>query len=439
MTEQALLQAADSEIEAFLTQLPHNEVNNYRCALALLWQIHPDPSIKEPAQELLEKHSTAEELQELTNALCIFDSIISYLPWAGDYRALQQQNYTTFEQNKAPYEALLMTSPVLVEQYLDLGRRLYKLFDLLSEAKACFESVLAYIPQQAEALYALGRLVEQEGNYEEAIAYYKRCIAQDGQHVYAHLQLGILQVEQEGNYEEAIKYYQVVLDIEPFMAEIHVRMAEAHRALGDLSRAKQFIDIALDINPYQEEALNLLGWIQWREEEDIDAALATFEKGVDHPIHGDSSLLLASLGQLQEEQLGDKDKAKLYYEKSLVADLQQQAVFQQLMNLLEEHYQDYGAMAQYYERYLKQPQQNPTIHTAYAAFSLKYLEDVFTAKEQLEKALALEADYLPAVALSLQIKEQEGGPIEEDIDASAVSEEEDDDDDFSGGGAAGDN
>ena len=439
MTEQALLQVADSEIGAFLTQLSDQEVNNCRHALALLWQVHPDPSIKEPAQQLLEKHLTAQEVQELTTALGIFDSIISYLPWAGDYRALQQKNYATFERSKEPYEALLMASPVLIEQYLDLGRRLYKLFDLLPEAKACFESILAFESEQAEALYALGRLVEQEGNQQEAMAYYQRCIAQETQHVYAHLQLGILQVEQEQAYEEAIKHYQVVLEVEPFMAEIHVRMAEAHRALGDLSRAKQFIDIALDINPYQEEALNLLGWIQWRDEEDVEAALATFEKGVDHQVHGDSSLLLASLGQLHQEQLGDMNKARLYYEKSLAVNLQQQTILQQLMNVLEEHYQDYGAMAQYYERYLQQPQKEPSIHTAYAAFSLKYLNDSFTAKEQLEKALALEEDYPPAVTLSLQMNQQEGGRVEDDGNAAPVEEDDDDDDDFSGGGAAGDN
>lgn len=439
MTEQALLQAADSEIATFLAELPTNEVHQYTYALALLWQVYPDPDLKEQAQQLLEQHYSEQERQIWSDHLRIFDTIVSHLPWAGDYRELQQKNYATFEANKASYEALIIGTPVLLEQYLDLGRRLYKLFDLLPEAKACFLSILAHQPEQAEALYALGRLVEQEGNYEEALAYYQRCIAQDANHIYAHLQLGILYVEQEWDYEKAIEHYQAVLDIEPFMAETHVRMAEVYRELDDISRAKQFIDIALDINSYQEEALNLLGQIQWREEEDVDAALATFEKGVDHQMHGDSSLLLASLGQLHQEQFGDWDKARLYYEKSLAANMKQQAVFQQLMSLLEEQYQDYGAMAQYYERYLEQPQQDASVHTAYAAFSLKYLNDTTTAQEQIAKALAIEDDDPATILLSLQINPIKFG--EEDEEATFVhdGEDDDDDDDFSGGGAAGDN
>lgn len=440
MTEQALLQATDTAIVTFLDQLNSTDINNYRHALVLLWQVHTDPNIKEQAQQLLEQKIAVEEIQIIRKTFSIFDSIISYLPWAGDYKNLQQQNYHAFEANKAPYETLLVASPVLVEQYLDLGRRLYKMFDLLPEAKSCFQSILTHKPKQAEALYALGRLVEQEGDYVSALNYYEQCIAQDEQHVYAHLQSGILQMEQEYAYQKAIEHYQIVLEIEPFMTETHVQMAKAHRGLGDLSRAKQFIDIALDINPYQEQALNLQGWIQWKDEQNIEAAMATFEKGVDHQIHGDSGLLLSSLGRLHQEQLGDMEKARVYYEKSLAADIKQQETLQQLMKVLEAHYQDYGAMAQYYERYLEHVHTDPTIHSDYASFLIKYLNDYHTAKEQVEQALALDEDFTPAFTLSLQISQHFGV---EDIAAEQVllieEEDDDDDDDFSGGGAVGDN
>ncbi len=454
MTEQALLKAADTDILTYLEKLPADEIGLYTHALALLWLVHPDSDIKEAAHKKIKLYSSPSELEAMEEHLRIFHSILSFLPWAGDYRLLQQQNFAIFEAQKERYEPLIVESPVLLEQYLDLGRRLYKLFDLLPEAKSCFESILTYHPTEAEALYALGRLLEQEETYTEAIALYERCIAQDSKHVYAHLQLGILLTEQEEAYDKAIEHYQVVLEVEPFMAEVHVRMAETHRLLGDLSRAKQFIDIALDINPYQEEALNLLGYIQWKDEQEIEAAMATFEKGVDHQIHGDSSLLLTSLGRLHQEQLGDFNKARLYYEKSLAVNLKQPDTFRRLMNLLEESYQDYGAMAQYYEQYLAQPQQKPSIHTDYAAFSMKYLHDYETAQEQLIKAFALEADYPPAVALSTQVNQQlkenadttnGADPTNDDDDDLDLDldlnddDDDDDDDDFSGGGAAGDN
>ena len=165
-----------------------------------------------------------------------------------------------------------------------------------------------------EALYALGRLAERGHEMETALKYYEDCIENNPKHIYGLLQLGILKASIFEDYKGAIVCYDKVVEMEPFMAEIHVRIAEAHYALKDIKRARQFIDIALGINEYQEEALNLLGHIQWHNEEDIPAATETFEKGLDHQVHGDSGLLLASLGDLHNTHLGEYDKAKVYYE-----------------------------------------------------------------------------------------------------------------------------
>ena len=65
--------------------------------------------------------------------------------------------------------------------------------------------------------------------------------------------------------------------------------------------------------------------------------------------------------------------------------------------------------------------------------------DYYTAKEQVEKALALDEDFPPAVTLSLQISQHFG---EDDITTEellTIEEDDDDDDDFVGGGAVGDN
>jgi len=106
MTEQALLQATDTAIITFLEQLDNTDINNYRHALVLLWQLHADSNVKEQAQRLLEQQIAVEEIQKITKTFSIFDSIISYLPWAGDYKNLQQQNYHAFEANKGIWDGV---------------------------------------------------------------------------------------------------------------------------------------------------------------------------------------------------------------------------------------------------------------------------------------------------------------------------------------------
>lgn len=433
-----LLNADDATILSTLDQLDAVTIKEAKDALILLWQIHPDEEIKDKALAHLATLLEEAEKHQVETTFSVFKSILDFMPWMGDYTSLQAENFAQFIKGKAHYEPIIVGSTIWVEYYLDLGRKLYMMFDLVEEAQVCFEGIVQYDPKNEEALYALGRLAERDHEMETALKYYEDCIANNPNHIYGLLQLGILKATIFEDYKGAIACYDKVVELEPFMAEIHVRIAEAHYALKDIKRARQFIDIALDINEYQEEALNLLGQIQWHNEKDIDAAIETFEKGLDHEIHGDSSLLLASLGDLYNTHLGEHDKAKIYYEKSLKVDPRQAQTLRKLVLILENIYQDYGAVSMCYETYFVTDKTDPTLYIDYASFLIKYMHDYAFAKVQLEQALRMDAENEAGLKLLRQISEY----LSDDSDDSDDADENDDLDDFDdfvGGGAAGDN
>lgn len=436
-----LLNADDAAILNALEELDETTIRTTKDALILLWQIHPDEEIKDKALAHLSTLLEEAEKHQIETTFSVFQSILEFLPWMGDYTTLQAENFAAFIKGKAHYESLIVESTILVEYYLDLGRKLYMMFDLVDEAQVCFEGIVDYAPKNEEALYALGRLAERAHEMDTALTYYEACIENNPKHIYGLLQLGILKASIFEDYKGAILCYDKVVEMEPFMAETHVRIAEAHYALKDIKRARQFIDIALGINEYQEEALNLLGKIQWHHEEDITAAMETFEKGLDHQVHGDSGLLLASLGDLHNTHLGEYDKAKVYYEKSLKAEPRQGQTLRKLVVILENIYQDYGAISMCYETYFITEKTNASLYVDYASFLVKYMHDYAFAKVQLEQALLIDSENELGLKLLRQISRYLSDDPDDDdfINDNEDDLDDDDDDDFAGGGAAGDN
>jgi tetratricopeptide (TPR) repeat protein len=435
-----LLNADDATILSTLEHLDEVTIKEAKDALVLLWQIHPDEEIKDKTLAYLSTLLEEEEKDQIKKTFSVFDSILEFLPWMGDHTALQAGNFAQFIKGKEHYEQLLVESTILVEYYLDLGRKLYMMFDLVEEAQVCFEGIVRNAPKNDEALYALGRLAERNHQMEMALKYYEDCIENNPNHIYGLLQLGILKASIFEDYKGAIVCYDKVVEMEPFMAETHVRIAEAHYALADVKRARQFIDIALGINEYQEEALNLLGEIQWHQEEDIAAAIETFEKGLDHPVHGDSGLLLASLGDLHNTHLEEYDKAKVYYEKSLKADAKQGETLRKLVTILENIYQDYGAIYMCYETYFLTEKTDSNLYIDYANFLIKYMHDYDFAKVQLENALLIDDENEAGLKVLRQISEYlKDDSDDNDSHNNNDDDDDDDDDDFVGGGAAGDN
>jgi tetratricopeptide (TPR) repeat protein len=445
LTAKSLLQLSLEDLTIQLESIESTQVAEVRPALVLLWQVCADPTVQKLAEELLDGLLTIEQKEALRASFAVFTSIVELLPWAGDYQSVQQQNYDQLKEVGEEYIQLLIGSPLLINYYLDLGRKLHLLFKLSEEAKECFETVIQYDPKNAAAYYALARIAESNFQTEQALHYYKQCLTYEPNHLYGCLQMGVLYAQELGDYDGAITYYNQVIEQDPYMTEVYVRIAEAYYATKDLKRTKQFIEIALGINEYHDYALNLLGTIQWKEEDDVEAALETFQKGLDHKIHGDSGVLLSSLGALYDSHFGNHDKARVFFEKALKAKPNQPETLRKFIVLLENVYQDYGAISTAYEEFLSITQNNAAIYVEYADFLIKYMHDYDFAKVQLEHALEIDDSIQEGQKLARQIatyvtdSEEEGATDSDGDDFDDKDDFDDDDDDFVGGGAAGDN
>lgn len=432
-TNQEETQAILSELEQFNNKEELlNALENHLVLTAIL---HPEEDIQQTAQALLMPRFGAQGLGMLREQLSIFQSIVEYFPWMGDYAPLQQENYEKFSKVKDDYIQMIVESPLYVETYLDMGRKLYMMFKLEDEAKTCFEDILKINPKHDETQYALGRIYEKQHLYKKAQGYYEAAIQHNDENVYALLQLGYIKVNKLNLNEEGIEHYGKVIEKEPYMAEAYVRTAEAYLALEDMERCQQFLEMALSINEYNEEALNLQGNIYWKVKKEYEKAEETYQKGLDHQLHGDNGLLLGSLAEMYVELL-EFDKAKLFFEKSLKAQPNQPKTLASYTDLLVKQYQDYGATISAYEAYLDIQENDVETLRAFANFLIDYLNDETTALVYLEQALELDPDEGEAARVHI-LRDSLGDASGED-DEDDDWDDDDDDDEFVGGGAAGD-
>ncbi|MCH2043759.1 MAG: tetratricopeptide repeat protein [Saprospiraceae bacterium] len=411
-------------------------LNALENTLVLTAVLHPEEDIQQAAQALLMPRFGAQGISMLREQLSIFGTIAEYFPWMGDYAPLQQENYQKFSKVKVDYIQMIVESPLYVETYLDMGRKLYMMFELEDEAKTCFEDILRINPKHDEAQYSLGRIYEKQHLYKKAKEHYEAAIRHNEENVYALLQLGYIKVNKLNLNEEGIEHYGKVVEKEPYMAEAYVRTAEAYLGLEDMERCQQFLEMALSINEYNEDALNLQGNIYWKVKGDYEKAEQTYQKGLDHQLHGDNGLLLGSLAEMYVELL-EFDKAKLFFEKSLKAQPNQPRVLALYTNLLVKQYQDYGAAISAYENYLDIQENDVETLRTFANFLIDYLNDEATALTYLEQAQTLDPDEDEAARIHL-LRDSLGGASNEDEDWEDDEDDDDDDDEFMGGGAAGD-
>jgi tetratricopeptide (TPR) repeat protein len=437
-----MAEANESVIEA-LHQLPETPPHpNALHAIEIIWQLHPEVEIQELAYSILRQYCRSDELENRQQQFEIFRSVSEVLPWMQeDSTDIQIHNFERFHPIKELIEPLIASSAYYSDRYLDLARKLYMLFKLEDAAESCFKGLLTHAPDNNEALYALGRIEEKRDHFDRAIELYEKSIEVNPDNIYAQLQLGSLKANVKEDYEAAIHHYNKVIEIDPYAAEPYVRVAEAYYQMEEYPRAKQFIEIALGVNEFQEEALNLLGTYYWKVENDYDKAIETYQKGLDHQLHGDSAILLASLGDLHAQYMQDMDKAKLYYEKSLKVNPAQKSVLKEYIPILIQHFQDFGAVSECYEIFLAQKPLDIDILTAYAQFLADYLHDYETAFEQLKKIMELDEESPDSQKLYNRIKDyvgEEEDEEDEDWEEEYDDDDDDDDDDFTGGGAAGD-
>ncbi len=108
-------------------------------------------------------------------------------------------------------------------------------------------------PENHHLRCSLANALAKNGRLDLAIENYQKCIAQSPTPEYINnMGKALLNA---GQYEDALKAFERVTTLCNW-PDAYFNLAQAHRSLGDLSRACDFLEKALEINPKYREALN---------------------------------------------------------------------------------------------------------------------------------------------------------------------------------------
>jgi len=116
----------------------------------------------------------------------------------------------------------------------------------------------------------------------------------------------------QGNYASSVLEFQEAIDLDPNIPTIHVSIADAYRKLGKNRRAENHLDIALEINPKEVEAHELLGQLYISQKRFLEAENTYIELNRIQPENIDYIFALADISRIQKKW----DKAIDYYIKA---------------------------------------------------------------------------------------------------------------------------
>lgn len=199
----------------------------------------------------------------------------------------------------------------------------YALLDRDSDARISFEQVLQLAPDDPMAMYNLGLIAKNLGEYAHAITYFEqaaRFYNTSGEDAHIgldlQLQLGILCCHTK-QYESALNYLQMWFEQCPSETKKQRNLrflGEAQYACGLAGDAMNTLQHAINVDSYDYQALSLLGMIILQKNEGKEIALSLCRKSVE--LEPGSPLLLLRLAQA-ELQCEHFDLALQYCRKLL--------------------------------------------------------------------------------------------------------------------------
>ncbi len=118
------------------------------------------------------------------------------------------------------------------------------------EAMAQYREVLRTNPQDVDSLVFVGNALFGRGRQEEALDYYTRALAINPQNPEAHVNLAVI-LAQRGQIDAAIAHNRLALRANPKHLTAHVNLAVNLATQGRLEEALDHYRAALEINPEQ--------------------------------------------------------------------------------------------------------------------------------------------------------------------------------------------
>ena len=193
----------------------------------------------------------------------------------GVERLIREQLQAERAKLTAKVSAAGVPDSARAEAFAGLGR-LYHAYDFTEAARVCYGNALVLKPKDFRWAYLLGRLLESQGDLQQAVEHYRRAaaVAPDDLPTLLHLAqaqlnlnrpdlaeplfkeaisrdpypssasalVGLGKIALSRNHpEEAIEYFETAVSMQPEADSIHYPLAMAYRQIGDLEKAREHL------------------------------------------------------------------------------------------------------------------------------------------------------------------------------------------------------
>lgn len=164
-----------------------------------------------------------------------------------------------------------------IQQQIQLGIQ-YHQSGQLQAAEVCYQQVLQWQPNYADAWHLLGVIAYQQQEYLTAIERIQRAIEQNAgdANFYNHLGLAF---QGQGNLAAAVQSYQRGIQLNPNASEAHLNLGNVFQEQGNLAAAIESYQHAIKLNPNLPEVHNNLGNVL-KEQKKSESAIASYQRAI---------------------------------------------------------------------------------------------------------------------------------------------------------------
>jgi tetratricopeptide (TPR) repeat protein len=170
----------------------------------------------------------------------------------------------------------------------------------VAKARVICAEILAAQPKNIDALYLLGRIALQEGQYDAAAGLLHKVVSISPNHAAAHHSYGAV-LSETGHREAALASYDRAIALQPGFAQAHFSRATVLKKLGCLEAALDSYDRAIAVLPDYADAYFNRGNVLY-ELKQLEAALVSYDLAITHnPTHAGAycnrAVVLSELGR----------------------------------------------------------------------------------------------------------------------------------------------
>ncbi len=164
----------------------------------------------------------------------------------------------------------------------------------------------------AQKQFNRGNVLKSQGEFAEAIAYFKNALVCQPNLIEAATNLAVT-LHQIGNLTEAATYYQQAIEIDPGSAQGHNNLGLLRQSQGNIAEAVFCFQKAIAINPLYVKALNNLGALLQHQGE-LPSAIACFQQALSATSNYVPALI--NLGVAMQAKC-QPEEAKCLYQQSI--------------------------------------------------------------------------------------------------------------------------